>query len=214
MIATGVRMQPAYGGPAITLQENGHVDVSGYGAIMLSKWDARVNKWRDLIRSKAIKFDFPEAWIASVMQQESHGVANATAPDGGIGLMQITSSTLFHGHTRQELYDPDLNVEYGTEYLRNLADHYGWNPVHVAAGYNAGGVYRWTGKNCPSPGLWNMNTACSYPENIVRGINTAIVNGFSGTGATFSSSKWFKVFGVAALFALPVAGYVIARRRL
>jgi hypothetical protein len=203
----------AYGGPALTIQDDGTVLVDGYGAITRN-WFPHVDDWRDLISRNAAKYEVPEAWIASVICQESQGLANATAADGGTGLMQLTASQLFHGHPRSDGYDPEFNVDSGTQYLRTLCDKYNWNPVHVAAGYNAGGLYQWSGKNCGSPGLWNLNTACSYCENIVKGINTAIARGYSGTGVTGTSVSVSKALGVIAIAALPVAGFVLARRWL
>ena len=60
--------------------------------------------------------------------------------------MQITPETaheierLSGGSTfvLEDLSDPDLNIAYGTFYLRHLLDIYGDNEVAVLAAYNAG----------------------------------------------------------------------------
>lgn len=206
-----IRFQPRYGGPAVTLHDDGTIEVDGHGFMTLSKWATAVDGWRDLIRRNADKHGLPEAWIASVMHQESQGNANASTADGGTGLMQLTSPTLFHGHKRSDLFDPELNVDYGSEYLRTLSDKYSWNPIYVAAAYNSGSVYQWTGRNCASPGLWNLQTACSYCENIVRGINTAISRGYSGIGASGTPSVWPKLLAFSVVVAA-VGGVVILHK--
>lgn len=187
MIALPATYTQSCGGPSITIAQDGGIDVAGYGRITRD-WKVNVDKWRALISAAAAQYGVPEAWIASVIRQESGGNPNAASSDGGMGLMQITNASLMHGHAKSDFLDPALNINTGAQYLAKLGAMCSWNPVCVAARYNSGGVYCWTGRNCASAGMWNLNTACSYAENIVRGINTAIARGYSGTGANASSS--------------------------
>ena len=76
---------------------------------------------------------------------------------GARGLMQITPSTakliekLSGGQTFKfdDLSDPDINIRYGTFYLRYLLDEFGNNEVAALAAYNAGeaNVVAWGGAN-------------------------------------------------------------------
>ena len=99
----------------------------------------------DIIRQQAERFDLDPALIAAVINQES-GFADQTSHAGARGLMQITPDTadtietLSGGETfvYDDLADPDLNIRYGTFYLRHLLDRFGGNEVAALAAYNGG----------------------------------------------------------------------------
>jgi soluble lytic murein transglycosylase len=99
----------------------------------------------DIIRQQADRFDLDAALIAAVINQES-GFSDATSDAGARGLMQITPDTadtietLSGGETfvYEDLSDPDLNIRYGTFYLRHLLDRFGGNEVAALAAYNGG----------------------------------------------------------------------------
>ena len=201
---TGVSFSASCGGPSLILQDDGRVHVDGLGIINRT-WNKHVDDWRSLISQSASKWDVPEAWIAGVMLQESGGVQQALSPVGAVGLMQImpsTPKTMGLSTTKDELWKPETNIDIGAQLLSSLASRHKWNPVSVAASYNAGGVYCYSGKNCPHPGLWNVNENCGYCEQVVRGINAAIDNGYSGTGATEQPSDSISVLKVAAALGL------------
>lgn len=83
--------------------------------------------------------------VAAVIYAESR-FRDQTSSAGARGLMQITPDTAdtiekLSGGTSFEyddLADPDLNIRYGTFYLRFLLDRYEGNEVAVLAAYNAG----------------------------------------------------------------------------
>lgn len=85
------------------------------------------------------------ALIAGVIYQESKFV-DQTSSAGARGLMQITPDTaetienLSGGSTftYEDLADPELNIRYGTFYLRYLMNKYDGDEVAVLAAYNAG----------------------------------------------------------------------------
>jgi soluble lytic murein transglycosylase len=99
----------------------------------------------DIIRQQAAEKDVPADLIAAVIYAESK-FEDRTSSAGARGLMQITPETaavienLSGGQTFvvEDLSDPDLNIRYGTFYLRYLLDHYGGNEVAALAAYNAG----------------------------------------------------------------------------
>ena len=99
----------------------------------------------DIIRQQAERFDIDPALIAAVINQES-GFSDQTSDAGARGLMQITPETAdaiakHSGGTRFEQSDlgsPQINIAYGSYYLRLLIDHYGGNETLAIAAYNAG----------------------------------------------------------------------------
>jgi soluble lytic murein transglycosylase len=99
----------------------------------------------DIIRQQAREKDVPADLIAAVIYQESEFV-DQTSSAGARGLMQITPDTadtietLSGGETfvYEDLADPDLNIRYGTFYLRHLLDRFEGNEVAALAAYNAG----------------------------------------------------------------------------
>jgi peptidoglycan lytic transglycosylase len=87
-----------------------------------------------------------------VIYQESKFRAHARSSSGAVGLMQLLPSTaegiaVHTGGTKfrvADLDDPEINVRYGSWYLRHLLDKYGDERTALAA-YNAGqeNVDRW-----------------------------------------------------------------------
>ena len=108
----------------------------------------------DIIRQQADRFDLDPALIAAVINQES-GFSDQTSHAGARGLMQITPDTadtietLSGGETfvYEDLSNPDLNIRYGTFYLRHLLDRFEGNEVAALAAYNGGpeNVEAWGG---------------------------------------------------------------------
>lgn len=99
----------------------------------------------DIIRQQAREKDVPADLIAAVIYTESR-FRDQTSDAGARGLMQITPDTadtiekLSGGETfvYEDLADPDLNIRYGTFFLRHLLDRYDGNEIAALAGYNAG----------------------------------------------------------------------------
>ena len=85
------------------------------------------------------------ALLAAVIDTESKFNADARSSAGAVGLMQLTPTTAegiaeyTHGSKFQvsDLTNPDINVRYGTWYLRHLLDRYHDERLALAA-YNAG----------------------------------------------------------------------------
>jgi soluble lytic murein transglycosylase len=110
----------------------------------------------DIIRQQAAQKDVPADLIAAVIYSESR-FRDQTSHAGARGLMQITPATaqliekLSGGSTFkfEDLSNPDINIRYGTFYLRYLIDKFGENEVAALAAYNAGetNVTAWGGSN-------------------------------------------------------------------
>jgi len=99
----------------------------------------------DIIRQQAAEKHVDASLIAAVIYAESR-FRDQTSSAGARGLMQITRDTASHiekqsGGTTfrfQDLSDPDINIRYGTYYLRELLARYDGNEVAALAAYNAG----------------------------------------------------------------------------
>jgi soluble lytic murein transglycosylase len=106
----------------------------------------------DIIRQQAEDKELDPALIAAVIYQESR-FRPRTSPAGAEGLMQLMPETAHFiarrtGGTRFELRDldtPQVNIAYGSWYLRHLLDRYGQDEQLAVAAYNAGiaNVDRW-----------------------------------------------------------------------
>ena len=101
----------------------------------------------DIIRQQARDKNLDPALIAAVIYQESRFRARPSSA-GALGLMQLLPETAHFiagktGGTRfttEDLATPQINIAYGSWYLRHLIDQYEGNEVLAIAAYNAGGT--------------------------------------------------------------------------
>jgi peptidoglycan lytic transglycosylase len=107
----------------------------------------------DIIRQQARDKRLNPALIAAVIYAESRFRDGQTSSAGALGLMQLTPQTA-HDIARKsggiefrvdDLATPQVNIAYGSFYLRYLLDRYGGNEAFALAAYNAGegNVDRW-----------------------------------------------------------------------
>jgi soluble lytic murein transglycosylase len=106
----------------------------------------------DIIRQQARLKDLDPALVAGIIYTESR-FRDQTPVAGAKGLMQLTPATAkFVEHlsggstfTVADLSTPQVNISYGTFYLRYLLNRYGGNQALALAAYNGGegNVDRW-----------------------------------------------------------------------
>jgi soluble lytic murein transglycosylase len=102
-------------------------------------------RYEHIVRGHAENYRLDPALVAAVIYQESKFDPDARSDSGAIGLMQLLPETAEGIATRtggsrfevNDLYAPELNVRYGSWYLRNLLDKYG-NEEDALAAYNGG----------------------------------------------------------------------------
>jgi len=89
-------------------------------------------------------YALPRNMILAVMREESHFDQNATSAASARGLMQILPSTAQWIAARRglpyagvNLYEPALNIDFGSWYLRYLEDQF-HNDTLTLEAYNAG----------------------------------------------------------------------------
>jgi soluble lytic murein transglycosylase len=105
-----------------------------------------------IVSAHAENYRLDPALLAAVIYTESKFDADAHSAAGAIGLMQLLPDTARGIALRtggrdfvvDDLYVPELNVRYGSWYLRHLLDRYGDARLALAA-YHAGqgNVDRW-----------------------------------------------------------------------
>ncbi len=108
-----------------------------------------------IIRKQAELKRLDPALIAAVIYAESK-FEPRPSPAGAEGLMQILPQTAYYiAHlsggrtfTAADLATPEINVAYGSYYLRYLLDHYNGNEMLAVAAYNGGltNVDRWVAR--------------------------------------------------------------------
>jgi soluble lytic murein transglycosylase len=110
--------------------------------------------YREHIESYASARGLDPYLVAALIRQESTFNPRVRSPAGARGLMQIIPSTgreLSRQERRQyatnDLYDPQINIQYGTRYLKNVLGRFDGRVDYALASYNAGPhrVKRWTG---------------------------------------------------------------------
>ncbi len=108
----------------------------------------------DVIRQQSAEKNLPPDLIAAVIYAESR-FRDQESNAGARGLMQVTPQTaelierLSGGSTFEtdDLSDPDINIRYGSFYLRYLLDKFDQNLTAALAAYNGGetNVAAWGG---------------------------------------------------------------------
>ena len=101
--------------------------------------------YQAIVRGHSRNYHLDPVLLAAVIYQESKFRAHARSSSGAVGLMQLLPSTaegiaVHTGGTKfrvSDLDDPEINVRYGSWYLRHLLDKYGDERTALAA-YNAG----------------------------------------------------------------------------
>ena len=99
----------------------------------------------DIIRQQAADKNVDASLIAAVIYTESR-FRDQTSHAGAKGLMQIMPETADYiarksggtQFTRADLATPQINIAYGTWYLRYLLDKYEGNTILTLAAYNGG----------------------------------------------------------------------------
>ena len=129
----------------------------GIGVDLL--WDAIEQKthpqsYAELVTQYSVEYNIPEYIIYAVIRTESDFDPTAESSAGAVGLMQMMPDTFSwltgDEHLREylpasALKTPDVNIRYGTYYLRYLYRKFDYNWDHALAAYNGGegNVARW-----------------------------------------------------------------------
>ena len=123
----------------------------GLGVYVLEtepRWYERLRyplRYEEIIVGHAKNYRLEPQLLAAVIYQESKFDVDARSVSGAVGLMQllpetgqgIADRTGGDNWKPEDLLNPELNIRYGSWYLRHLLDKYGDEELALAA-YNAG----------------------------------------------------------------------------
>jgi soluble lytic murein transglycosylase len=125
------------------------VGVVGFAVVRTEPdWYQRLRyplRYEQIVTAHARNYRLEPALLAAVIYSESKFDAEARSPAGAVGLMQLLPETAQAIAVRTggakfvvaDLLDPEINVRYGSWYLRNLLDKYEDERLALAA-YHAG----------------------------------------------------------------------------
>ncbi len=131
----------------------------------------------DLFESASTRLALDPYLVLALARQESLFNPNATSSSNARGLMQLIPSTAKkmaseHGMDSEaiRLYDPSVNVELGTAYLKNLLEMFGGNAFRAVAAYNAGehAVSKWLADFPGADDEWVENIAYKETREYVK----------------------------------------------
>ena len=107
----------------------------------------------DLIQQKARERELDPYLVVALIRQESLFDARARSPAAALGLMQLIRATAgrvarqlgLAPPSQEKLFEPEVNLTLGTQYLKDLLERYSNNWHKALAAYNAGeaAVDRW-----------------------------------------------------------------------
>ena len=109
-------------------------------------------EYKDQVKSCSLKYELEESFIYAVIKTESNFKPQAVSNAGAKGLMQITPETFkwlqkkrgVEGLEESDLFNPDINIDYGAYFMSLLIKIYEDEKVALSA-YNAGmgNVNKW-----------------------------------------------------------------------
>lgn len=125
--------------------------VAGFGAYVLETepvWYERLRyplRYEEFVTGHADNYGLEPQLVAAMIYQESKFDPDARSSSGAVGLMQLLPETGQGIADRTggdkwkpgDLLDPELNIRYGSWYVRHLLDKYEDEELALAA-YNAG----------------------------------------------------------------------------
>ena len=109
--------------------------------------------YQSTLTREARNRDLHSSWVFAITRQESAFMFDAKSHVGATGLMQLMPATAKETAKRfgipmsstQQLLNPNVNIQLGAAYLRQLYNQFNGNRVLASAAYNGGGgnVRKW-----------------------------------------------------------------------
>jgi soluble lytic murein transglycosylase len=129
------------------------------------------------LQSNAKKNNIDVAWAYAIVRRESSFMPDAASHAGALGLMQVMPGTARYLAKKKikknSLFNPNRNVELGTQYMRYLMDKMDNNAILATASYNAGWrrVQQWLPEKSNMPlDLWIETIPYKETRNYVKAV--------------------------------------------
>jgi soluble lytic murein transglycosylase-like protein len=118
-----------------------------------TKWPEQVyiyfpRPYKETYEDVAKKLGIEESLLYGISRQESLFDPKAKSPANAFGLMQVIPPTAkeviterklkYDGSVREQLLNPQFNIQVGSSYVASLLKDYGGVKAHALAAYNAG----------------------------------------------------------------------------
>lgn len=111
-------------------------------------------KYSTFISESSLEYNIDSLLVVSIIKAESNFNVNIVSKKGAVGLMQIMPSTAkdlvynnpkYEGFNMNDLYEPKINIDLGTNYLQYLLKVFNGNINLALSAYNAGvgNVLKW-----------------------------------------------------------------------
>ncbi len=142
--------------------DQGWWDLSVQATISGKLWNSLEERfplaWQDQFKRYTGDKGIPQSYAMAIARQESAWNPKARSPVGASGLMQIMPATAQHtvkmfsipGYVNSsQLFDPQTNIQIGTQYLEYVYQQFDQNRIFASAAYNAGPsrVKTWQGNS-------------------------------------------------------------------
>lgn len=118
-------------------------------------------KYKEYVEKYAQEYEVDELLIYAMIKAESNFKTNSVSSSGAIGLMQLMEETAkevaqkieYRYTSKEELFEPELNIRLGTYYFSELLQRYEGNVALALTAYNAGTgtVNNWIEKGIIKP---------------------------------------------------------------
>ncbi len=131
----------------------------------------------DLFNSASTRLALDPYLVLALARQESLFNPKATSVSNARGLMQLIPSTAKKVAAERgmstdaiPLYDPSINVDLGTTYLKSLFEMFRGNAFHAVAAYNGGehAVAKWMSESPGDDDEWVENIAYKETREYVK----------------------------------------------
>ncbi len=154
-----------------------HMEKSGQISHAIAERVRYPRAYWDLFQPASARLALDPYLVLALARQESLFNPKATSSSNARGLMQLIPSTadkmaaqvgVDRGTMR--LYDPSVNVQLGTAYLKNLFAMFNGDAFHAVAAYNAGenAVTKWIAKSPGPDDEWVENIAYKETRDYVK----------------------------------------------
>lgn len=141
-------------------------------------------KYEEYVIKYSKEFDIDARFVYAIINTESHFDPEATSDVGARGLMQLMEDAYDwvkfrlddeREHTFDDMYDPELNIQYGTYMLKYLYDRYDSYELAAAAYHGGmGAVDGWIEDGTVDPDNFDLDDVPSeVTANYIYKVTTA-----------------------------------------